>query len=38
MNRPELITAGDEVVKLERFLLDGHSSFSAADVIGFLLL
>lgn len=34
---PALRTAGDDVANLARFLRDGGTSYSAADVIGYLL-
>jgi len=37
VQEPPLITAGDDVVNLKRFLHDGQTSYSAADVIGFLI-
>ena len=37
VQEPPLITAGDDVLNLNRFLRSGQSSYSAADVIEFLL-
>lgn len=37
LQKPPLITAGDDVVNLGRFPRDGQTSYSVGDVIGFLL-
>ena len=37
LQEPPLITAGDDVVNINRFLRDGETSYSAGDVIGYLL-
>ena len=34
---PSLVTAGDDVQNINRFLRDGQASYSAADVIEFML-